>query len=89
MTIMYMYLSNETFTCLSQGTDNAQRNQFSPYFDDTMHKLFKNSMKPVINSIENNVQLRIHSFLYNMALLTKNETQNCKNFVKTCPKTSK
>ena len=26
-------------------TDNAQRTQLSPYFADTMHKLFKNCIK--------------------------------------------
>ena len=49
-----MYLSNEQFY-LSQRTDNALRTPLSPYFADTMHKLFKNSMRPDINSIENSV----------------------------------
>ena len=41
---------------LSQRTDIAQRTQLSPYFANTMRELFKNSMKPDINSIENTVE---------------------------------
>ena len=35
--------------------DNAPRTWLSPNFVDSMLKLFKNSMKPDINSIENSV----------------------------------
>ena len=51
MTIMY--LSNEKFTC---PKELIMLKELSPYFADTMHKLFKNSMEPDINSIENSVE---------------------------------
>ena len=71
------------------------RTPLSPYFADTMRKLFKNSMKPHINSIENSVNpdqlIRIHTVFYTtwpcefIIIDNKNEIQNCINFVYTCP----
>ena len=62
-----MYLSNELIIMHKELSSDSS-------YADTMHKLFKNSMKPDINSIENGVDpdqlalIRIHSFPYNMAL---------------------
>ena len=49
-----VYLSNEKFTCLKEQIMHKELS-LAPYFADTMHKLFINSMKPDINSIENSV----------------------------------
>ena len=47
-----MYLSNENFTCPKELI--IMHKELSSYAD-TMHKLFKTSMKPDISSIENSV----------------------------------
>ena len=61
-----IYLSNEIF--LSLRTDRAQRTKLSSYFADTINKLFKNSMKPDINSIEKSADQAqaLHCFPYNI-----------------------
>ena len=48
-----MYLSNEDFTCPKEQT--MHRAKLSPFFADTIYKLFRNSMEPDINSVENSL----------------------------------
>ena len=51
-----MYLSIEGFTCPKEQIIHKELSlALITYFVDTMHKHFKNSMKPDINSIENSV----------------------------------
>ena len=48
-----LYLINENFTCPKEQI--MQITHLSSYLADTICNLFKNSMKPDINSIENSV----------------------------------
>ena len=49
-----MYVSNENFTCPKEQIMHKKLS-LALTFADTMHKLFKNSMKPDIISIEYSV----------------------------------
>ena len=66
-----MYLSNDNFTCLKELI--IMHKELSSYAD-TMHKLFKNSMKPDTNSIKNSVDptqlIRSHSFFIQHGILS-------------------